>query len=154
MANKLKMHQSQLGNIVDWKIQHHLRKDCDMPNLRTAHKPLLTKQIVKKRIEYAKKDEYWTVEDWRKVFWSNEVQFFSMRERPSRIKEPRNLGKYFPPCTEKSVKYPEGVMVWDSFNGMGIGKGYNLIADNEVHGCEIFIHAGAPFHVATQRGLL
>lgn len=71
-----KMHPSLLGDVTERTIQHCLQMDLNMPTFKSAYKPFLTRQIVKERIHFAKKHEDWTVEDWRKVLWSDESIFF------------------------------------------------------------------------------
>ena len=38
-------------------------------------KPLLTKQHRKRRLDWAKKHSTWTVDDWKRVIWSDETAF-------------------------------------------------------------------------------
>ena len=38
-------------------------------------KPLLSKKHRKSRLTFAKKYQHWTVEDWKKVVWSDESKF-------------------------------------------------------------------------------
>ena len=168
-ANELKIkHPSLLGEVAERTIQHRLQKDLNMPTFKAAHKPLLTRRMVNKGLQFAKKHKYWTVEDWRNILWSDESKFLCVKKRPGLIRRPRNSDRYSPLYTEKSVKHPDGVMVWGSFNGVGDCEGLHFLNRSEtmnqdryiqilekhmltifqVQGCEIFMQDGTSCHVA------
>ena len=79
-ANVLKIKlPSLLGEMAERTIQHRLQKDLNMPTFKPAHKPFITRQMVIKRVQFAKKHKNWTVEDWSNVLWSDESKFLCVK---------------------------------------------------------------------------
>lgn len=81
-----------------------------------AKKPRLTSVHKRKRLEWAKTHKNWTVEDWKKVLWTDESKFqiFGSNRRVfvRRSKEERALEA----CTVQTIKHGGGsVMVWGCF---------------------------------------
>ena len=161
-----KKHPDLLGNVAIRTIQHRLQKDLGLPCRRAAKKPLLTDAMKKKRITFAKKYKDWTSEQWKKVMWSDESTFRLVRGGSKVVRRPSNVSRYDPRFTVKTVKHPESVMVWGCFSGIkGRGGLYFLPKNNtmrgdnyvdvlkdhlltfwHIHGCNIFMHDGAPAH--------
>jgi len=90
-------------------------------------KPYLKKTHRKKRLEWAKKYKNWTVEDWRKVIWSDESKFliFNSDGRQYCWKKPTE------PLKDQhvipTVKFGGGgVMVWSCFTTNGVGNLVNI----------------------------
>ena len=75
-----KKHVQLLQNVPVRTIQHRLQKDLKMPCRRAAKKPLLTKAMMKKRVSFCKKYMHWTMADWRKVMFSDEVHLDWLEE--------------------------------------------------------------------------
>jgi hypothetical protein len=46
-----------------------------LPCRKMADKPLITESMKNDRLEFARRYEHWTVEDWKKVMFSNESHF-------------------------------------------------------------------------------
>ncbi|KAG7177392.1 putative Transposase-containing protein 19 [Homarus americanus] len=63
-----KKHPDLLKHVAIRTIQHRLQKDLSLPTRRAAMKPLLTEAMKKKRINFCKKYQHWTSDDWKKVF--------------------------------------------------------------------------------------
>ena len=57
-----KKHPSLLKNVAVRTIQHWLQKDLKMPAPHAAKKPLLTKAMKKKRLDFCRKYKDWTSE--------------------------------------------------------------------------------------------
>lgn len=168
-AGELKRsHPNLLQGVSERTIQHRLQKELCLPTYKPADKPLLTQPMVKKRLAFARKYKDWTVEQWKKVLFSDESTFKCKRPRPRRIRRPKNSDRYAPQYTRKTVKHPDSVMVWGSFSGAG-GRGglyflpknvtmrqenYIKVLDDhmlhfyEMHGCEKFLQDNAPCHKA------
>lgn len=80
---------------------------------RPARRPMLTKKHMKARLEFARDHEHWTVQDWGRVLWSDEVKINLINpdggpwvRRPLRM---RCKLKYVRP----TVKFGGGsIMVW------------------------------------------
>lgn len=163
-------HPALLKNVSVRTIQHRLQKDLKMPARRAAKKPLLTKAMKKKRLDFCKKYEDWTSEQWQKVMFSDESTFRLIRGSSKIVRRPSNVSRFDPRYTVKTVKHPDSVMVWGAFSGnKGRGglyflpknvtmKGSNYIdvlRDHmldiwDIHECDHFMHDGAPAHKSKQ----
>ena len=85
-----------------------------------ARKPLLRKQNVRKRLVWARLHRDWTFEDWRKVLWTDESQFFIYGTKRRFYVRRRPGEKYFRNCLHPTVKHGKGsVMVWGAFSADG-----------------------------------
>ena len=143
-------------------LLHHLK----MPSRLAAHKPLLTKKMMDKRLKFAKKYKDWTPEAWSKVMFSDESTFRCIRATRSRVRRPKEMSRYLSRYTVKTVKHPDQVMVWACFSG-DVGRGglyflprnvmmngdrylevlqNHLIPFMEIHGSTHFLQDGAPCH--------
>ena len=63
-------------------ILRRLSKEFDLKSYKPANKLRLTSQMKKKRLEFAKKHIDWSIEDWKKVLFSDESTFqqFTIRK--------------------------------------------------------------------------
>lgn len=80
-------------------------------------KPFLSKDHITRRLQFAKKHKDWTVEEWRKVIWTDEASFeVGKNVRRRRIwRKPEE--KYNNDCLEPTFKSGRtSVMVWSAFS--------------------------------------
>ncbi len=99
-------------------LLHHLK----MPSRMAAQKPMLTRKMMTKRLQFAKKYRNWSAEAWSKVMFSDESTFRCIRATRSRVRRPKTVSRYLSRYTVKTVKHPDQVMVWASFSG-AVGRG-------------------------------
>jgi hypothetical protein len=84
-------------------------------------KPYLKKTHRERRLKFAKKYRNWTVEDWKRVIWSDESKFmlFGSDGRQycwKKLGEPLRS-----PHVKLTVKFGEGnIMVWGCFSAKGV----------------------------------
>ena len=87
-----------------------------------AKKPLLTKQQREARLEFAIHHQYWTLDDWKKVIWSDETKINRLGSdgRKWAWKKPgEGLSERL---VESTVKFGGGsVMVWGCMLWEGVG---------------------------------
>ena len=83
-----------------------------MPARRAAKKPLLTKAMKKKRLDFCRKYKDWTSEQWQKVMFSDESTFRLVRGNSKIVRRPSDVSRYDPLYTVKTVKHAVSVMVW------------------------------------------
>jgi transposase len=91
-------------------------------------RPALTKKHMKARLEFAQRHLEWTVEDWKKVWWSDETKInrFGSDGREYVWKEQgEGLNKR---TVKETTKYGGGnVMVWGCMGWKGIGYATRIV---------------------------
>lgn len=106
------------------------RSEAGLGSYVAAEKPALRPENIAKRLEWAIKYKNWTVEDWKRVIWSDETSIWIgvnprrqwvIRPQGERL-NPKYVKKTF---KEKRVK----VMVWGCFCGDRIGP--LIVCDEE-----------------------
>ena len=68
-------HPELLQDVSVRTIQHRLHKDMGLPFRKPVKKPLLTKLMKKKRLQFCRKYKDWSAERWRGVMLSDESIF-------------------------------------------------------------------------------
>ena len=117
-AQSLKLKWPKLfGHISCRTIQRLAREKLGIPIRRAAQKPLLTKRMIKQRLQFCLKYKNWDYKKWRKVMFSDESQFYVNSPREALIRRPKNVNRYDTKFCKKSIKYPAKVMVWGCFSG-------------------------------------
>ena len=87
---------------------------------RPIKKQLLTKAMKAKRLDWAKRHKDWTINDWRKVLFSDESHFYVQGYNPSVVRRSSNETAKEVHFVQK-VKYPEKQMFWGCFSNNGPG---------------------------------
>jgi transposase len=85
-------------------------------------KPLLTREVKAKRLEWAKRHESWTLQKWEKVLWSDETKFELYPTGYRRYVwlsrgDPLSIRVIKPTVYHKGGK----IFVWGCISGKGIG---------------------------------
>ena len=62
-----------------------------MTSSLASQKPLLTKNMMVKRLQFAKKYKTWIAEAWSKIRISYELTFSCIRATRSRVRRPKNI---------------------------------------------------------------
>ena len=88
---------------------------------RPQKKQLLTLKMQKKRLKWAKKHTNWTVEDWKKVLFSDESHFLVQGQQSRFVR--RSPDEKIRAChINQAVKHPEKKMFWGCFSFEGVGS--------------------------------
>ena len=153
-------------NISVRRIQERLKNCLDRPSRRCAKKPMLSERMKKDRLQFAEKYKYWSKEDWKSVMFSDESTFRLVRNTAGRVRRPVGSDRYEAKYCVKTVKHPDGQMVWGCFSGK-VGRGAlwflpqktsmngvtyleclkeKLLVQMKIHGCDSFLQDGAPAH--------
>ena len=88
---------------------------------RPAKKQLLTEKMRQKRLAWSRKYKDWSVEDWKKVTFSDESHFL-VQGRQSRYVRRSTGEKLQKGHIVESVKHPHKKMFWGCFSFYGVGK--------------------------------
>ena len=102
-------------NVSIGTISCRLNKEFGLKSYKPAKKPQLTSQMKKKILEFAKKHIDWTIEDWKKVLFSDESTFqqFAVRKNHvCRLVGKRLHKKY----TISTMKHPPTQMIWGTMS--------------------------------------
>lgn len=93
-------------------------KERGFAYVKPCKKPQLTFAMRKKRLEWARQHAHWSVEDWRKVCFSDESTFECHHESKRVVLHQPGT----PQPTTPSVKFPTKVMVWSMMSSYGTGR--------------------------------
>lgn len=85
-------------------------------------KPFLNCQQRKKRVAWAKEHIKWTLEDWKRVIWSDETRISIFGSDGIRYVRRRPGEDCIPECTTATMKHPQSVMIWGCMSWYGIGR--------------------------------
>lgn len=124
--------RSELGleNIISVSTVQRRLTEVGLNARKPAKVPKLTRRHLKARLDFARRYGHWTVEDWKKVIFSDEskINKFSNDGR-SYMRRP--VGKRLNPrYTIGTVKFGGGsILVWGAFSWFGIGP-LHLIEGN------------------------
>jgi transposase len=97
-------------------------QDAGMGAAEKESKPLLSAKNVKARLDFARRHKDWTVEDWKRVVWSDETKINRFCSdgrswcwvRDGEGRQPRNV--------KQTVKHGGGsIMVWGCMTAEGVG---------------------------------
>ena len=86
------------------------------------NKPLLTKHHIRQRLEFAERYQHWTLDDWKRVVWSDETMInrFGSDGRKWHWKKPGI--QILPQHIQPTVKYDGGsVLIWGYMTASGAG---------------------------------
>jgi len=121
---------SDITNIVSNKLDvpistttiRRRRSEAGLGSYIAAEKPGLRAENVAKRLEWAEKYKNWTVEDWKRVIWSDESSIWiGVNPRRKWVIRPEGerLNPKYVTKTFKSAQVK--VMVWACFTGKRLG---------------------------------
>ncbi len=165
-AKQLKVLVPALVSLSIRSIQRLCAKNLNLPSRKMAAKPLLTQAMREKQLAFCQHYRNWTVDDWKKVMFSDESHF-ELRFANTRHLCRRQPGsdRFDPRFPRKTVKHPPKIMAWGCFSWRGRGalewldKGemmngvrYCRILDEKLehfmigHGTTHFLQDGAPCH--------
>jgi hypothetical protein len=98
------------------------RSEAGLGSYIAVEKPALTAENVRKRLDWAIKHKDWTIEDWKKVIWSDESSvWIGVNPRRQWVIRPpgEGLNRKYVKKTFKSAQVK--VMVWACFTGERLG---------------------------------
>lgn len=91
-------------------------------------KPLLSDANCSKRLKFAREHKNWTVNDWKKVLFSDESSFELFCGDKRRYVRRRVGERFKKECCVPTVKHGSGtLMVWGCMSGFGVGRLHRCI---------------------------
>lgn len=145
-------------------IRRRLLIDAGLRSYRPAVKPRLSAKNIKDRLLFCRTHRDWTVDQWRRVLFSDETQIKQFHPHRTMVRRPENQ-RFNPRFIVPAVKQCPSIMVWGSISASGRGGIYCVqqgktvnsaeylkILEEKVplwmafHRCDVFQHDGAPCH--------
>ncbi|CAK9806963.1 Transposable element Tc1 transposase [Anthophora quadrimaculata] len=115
------VNQSRDNPISLTTVKRRLR-DANLFGRVAIRKPLLRPINKKKRLQWARRHESWTIEDWKKVLWTDESKFEIFGSKRRVFVRRSNKEKMLEQCAIPTVKHDGGsVMVWGCVSMTSVG---------------------------------
>lgn len=87
-------------------------------------RPLLKKLDYKRRLKFAREHKNWTIEDWKRVIFTDEMSIKVGQERASVVFVWRKKGEeYHRDCVDERKRSTGGMMFWGAFRSGKMGPG-------------------------------
>lgn len=114
--------RASLGlNVSDKTIRRRISESGEFKSYWATKKPFINEVNRKKRVDWCRLHQHWTIEQWRNVLWSDESPFVLRFNKKIRVWRRYNE-RYNPACTIASVKHDKKIMVWGCFAAAGTGS--------------------------------
>jgi len=101
-------------------ISRRIRESGEFDSYWAAHKPFISPTNRAKRLQWCRARQHWSVDEWRKVLWTDESPFVLRFNRKKRVWRRANE-RYAVQCMTGSVKHDKKIMVWGCFAAHGVG---------------------------------
>ncbi|KAK8386152.1 hypothetical protein O3P69_010700 [Scylla paramamosain] len=75
----------------------------------------------KKRLAFVQKYSSWTLDEWRRVLWTDEATFRVSDTKGKKVWRRKGSDPHDPKFTARSVKHPPSLMAWGAFSYGGRG---------------------------------
>jgi transposase len=133
IQNKLKI-QEKINVSVE-TIRRILKANGFKSKVKSK-KPFLSKKHKQKRLKFAQKYKCWTIEDWKKIVWSDECKFMLYDPNGRQYCWKKSNEPIYERHIKPTLKFGGGnIMVWGCFCFQGIG---NLCRINEKMDSELY----------------
>jgi len=113
--------KAKTGQEVCTRTVRRALHSTGLRNCIARSKPLVSAANKEARLTWCQRHASWTVEDWRKVLWSDESTFSQFQQsRNCRVwREPND--EWSASCLSATVKHSPSIMHWGCFSGHGMG---------------------------------
>ncbi|KAI6649832.1 hypothetical protein LOD99_6382 [Oopsacas minuta] len=102
-------------------VYRHLTESVGVRSFKRQEIPRLSQKNIQDRLNFARKHQYWTVNDWKKVLWSDESPFqlfATPNKQNNRVwaKNKQDVPSVF------SVKFPAKIHVWGMMSHQALSE--------------------------------
>ncbi|KAI6661742.1 Transposase-like [Oopsacas minuta] len=121
-TRKLAQRLKNRGNPVSHMcVYRHLTESVGVRSFKRQEIPRLSQKNIQDRLNFARKHQYWTVNDWKKVLWSDESPFklfATPNNQNNRVwaKNKQDVPSVF------SVKFPAKIHVWGMMSHQALSE--------------------------------
>lgn len=119
--------ESSNVNISARSVRRRLLK-ANLKSHRPAKKPFINAQQRARRVRWCLEHREWTLDQWRKVIFTDESKFQLFNTKQMVRRRPGE--RFNPECIAPTVKFPDSVMVWSCMCYHGVGRMF-LLEKNE-----------------------
>jgi hypothetical protein len=109
-----------LGDICENTIRNRIKESGEFDSYWAVRKPFISARNRRIRVEWAKAHLNWTVNDWRRILWSDESPFVMAYNGRVRVWRMANE-RYSPRCCRGTLKHDKKINVWGCFSAHGVG---------------------------------
>lgn len=118
------------GVDVDPNTVRRSLRESGIKSKSKPKKPLLRAENRKKRLKWAKEHRHWTVEDWKRVVWSDETKVERLGSGENHYTWIRDGVNLQPHNVKQTVKNGGGyIMVWSCVTSNGVGYIHNVVGN-------------------------
>ena len=120
-ANELRLQLGAAGDGVSVSTMKQALQEAGCHTKKPIKRLLLTESHKQKRLEWARQHREWTIEDWKKVLWSDETMICvgGQKSKFVRVVDGHELtDAHF----DLTTKFPTIVMFWGCFSWHGTGR--------------------------------
>jgi len=120
------LREENLADVSQSTVSRRLR-ELGLCGRVGVKKPLISKKNKKARLEFAKEHQSWTVEDWKKVLFSDETKINLFGNDGRRyVRRPKG-SRYDSRYQIPTVKHGGGsIMLWGAFSWKGVGPIFKI----------------------------
>lgn len=119
VTNRLK---EDMGVSVSVKTVTRALNQAGLASAEKKKKPMLSRANIKARLEFAKGHRDWTVEDWKRVIWSDETKINRFQSDGRSWYWKREENQLQPHHIKQTVKHGGGsIMIWGCMTAEGPG---------------------------------
>jgi hypothetical protein len=122
-----------LENISERTITRRLSESGEFENGWAKKMPYISEKNRLYRLEWCREREKWTIDQWRKILWSDESPFELRCKRRFRVWR-RPEERFHPKNCKGTVKHDKKIMVWGCFAAHGVGKLHRIKGILDQHG--------------------
>ena len=117
------LERAGVDNATERTVRREITRSGEFQNHIAAKKPFISETNIQRRLQWCLDHRNWTVDQWRRVLFSDESPYVLRYNRRKRCW--RRAGEKFSrKCCIGTVKHDQKIMVWGCFASHGVGRLY------------------------------